>query len=253
MLQDLTERKERPALVRFERRAVENKRESLRQGRWIGTDVDFVLVTPPYSKDCYEFKAEAFFDNTRREVRNGRTPKEHLDFWEDSFKKWKNGQELPINGTSIKTMTVLSPSQVKMLIGLNILTIEDLAACNDEGKRRIGMGAQDLINKAKAWLASSNDTGVVVQEISELKKENNVLKSMIDTMKNQIEKLTHQLELSDNPIIEPQGITKDELFDESIEESNVDNTLAERYEQKFGKKPHHRMTDASIQRALDEE
>jgi len=136
----LAKEEDRPAYVRFERRAVENKAETLKMGRSVSFDVDFALITPPYSKDLIVLKVPTFFENTERDVRNGRTPEKWMDAWKNAYQKWQNGQEVPLNGTPIKTWSAISPAQIKNLIAIGILTIEDLAQCNDEGIRRIGMG-----------------------------------------------------------------------------------------------------------------
>ena len=52
---ELISREERPAYVRFERRPMEDKAASIREGRYVAKDVDFALVTPPYSNDCVEY------------------------------------------------------------------------------------------------------------------------------------------------------------------------------------------------------
>ena len=150
---ELISREERPAYVRFERRPMEDKAASIREGRYVAKDVDFALVTPPYSKDCVEYKVEQWLINMERNVRDGRIPEKWADQWKASYNSWKNGQEMPLSGTPIKGWGVLSPAQQQTLIAMNCLTVEDLAGINDEGLRRIGMGAIELRDKAKNWLA----------------------------------------------------------------------------------------------------
>jgi hypothetical protein len=138
---DLVNREERPAYVQFERRAVEDKPASIREGRYIAKDVDIALVTPAYSKDCMEQKVDQWLSNIDRNLREGRVPQTWVDQWKESLKRWKEGQEMPLNGTPIKGWGVISPAQQATLIGINCRTVEDLAAINDEGIRRVGMGA----------------------------------------------------------------------------------------------------------------
>ena len=72
---------------------------------------------------------------------------------------------------------------------MNCLTVEDLAGANDEGLRRMGMGAIDLRNKAKTWLSSMSDHGGVTVKMAALEQENAVLKASVDTLQKQVDAL----------------------------------------------------------------
>ena len=80
---------------------------------------------------------------------------------------------------------MLTPAQVEALVRINILTVEDLAGVNDEGMKRIGMGAVEMKNKARAWLMQVNDKGPLTQENAALKREN-------DSLRGQVTELTRQ-------------------------------------------------------------
>ena len=54
-------RKERPSFVRFERRVVEDAKASAEAGRFVGKDVDYALITAPYSKDIFHTKCDSWF------------------------------------------------------------------------------------------------------------------------------------------------------------------------------------------------
>jgi len=246
---DVAEREERPAWVQFETRTIENKRESLKSGHYVGKDVDFVLVTPAYSKDCYEQKVELWFESVDRNVKNGRMPREWADHWRKAYQAWKQGQEIPVNGTPIKGWSVLSPSQEKMLLSLNVRTIEDLAAANDEGLRRMGMGGVDLRNKAIAWLKSSQDHGMVTQENAALLNENRQLKGTIESLEGKIKSLQQQVQNIAEVNIETfrpeSGITAEDILESTQEVSDLD-ILREEYKKTFGKTPHHLMREKGI-------
>ena len=190
---ELISREERPAYVRFERRPMEDKAASIREGRYVAKDVDFALVTPPYSKDCVEYKVEQWLINMERNVRDGRIPEKWADQWKASYKSWKNGQEMPLSGTPIKGWGVLSPAQQQTLIAMNCLTVEDLAGINDEGLRRIGMGAVELRDKAKNWLASMKDHGAVTVQLAAMEQENRNLATTVESLKAQVEALKNMI------------------------------------------------------------
>jgi len=188
-----TEREERPAHVFFERVAVEDKAATLREGRYVAKDVDYVNVTPAYSKDCYRAKAASWFETVARDVQAGRTPERWLEQWREAYQRWQNGQEIPLHGTPIRGWGVISPAQQEMLIRLNCLTVEDLADTNEEGMRRIGMGGLELRNKAKAWLQSVKDHGPLTLKVTELEKENTNLRTQIGTLIEQTMALQSQV------------------------------------------------------------
>tara|TARA_R110000868_G_scaffold220418_4_gene471632 strand:- start:1244 stop:1927 length:684 start_codon:yes stop_codon:yes gene_type:complete len=185
----VTERKERPAHVRFVREAREDKAASLAAGHYVAKDVDIVLITPPYSKDEVRQKATQWIENMQQDVRNGRMPPEWQEFNLKAYRAWQNGQELPLNGTPIRGWMVISPAQQETLIRMMVLTLEDLASINEEGLRRIGMGALELKNKAIASLQAVKDHGPLVMENAALKTEVEHLKSSQVGMQAQINEL----------------------------------------------------------------
>jgi hypothetical protein len=149
------------------------------------------------------------------------------------------------------------------LIRLHIMTIEDLAIVNDEGLRRIGMGAMELRAKAKNWLQSMKDHGPLVSQVTALEKENKILQSQVETLSAQVAALRGGQSLQPQIVDRGDEITAADLLDDepSIPEAMVQIvaerlapalTPAEQYEVKFGKKPHHRMLPESILAALKE-
>ena len=188
------DREERPAFVRFERKSVENKFASIERGSYVGTDIDFALVTPPYSRDVFPKKALEWLAQNDRDAELGRMPKEWADRYRKMYEAWKAGQEMPLEGTPIKDWGVLSPTQREILLRANVLTVEDLAAINDEGMRRFGMGAGELKSKASAWLRTIKDKGSVVQENAALKMQVSNLAVELASAMKQIDGLRQLIE-----------------------------------------------------------
>lgn len=216
---EITNREERPAYVRFERRPIEDKAASVREGRYVAKDIDFALVTPPYSKDCVEYKVEQWLINMERNVRDERIPARWAEQWKDAYQKWRNGQEVPINGTAIKGWGVISPAQQQMLIAINCLTVEDLAKANDEGLRRMGMGAAELRDKAKNWLKSMEDHGGVTVKMAALEQENRMLATTVESLTKQVEALKSLIPQSQPMVVQAHSneITASDLIEEEPE------------------------------------
>ena len=193
-INDVASRQERAPYIRFERTVKEDKKASLAAGRFVGRDVDIALITPPYSRDVNKHELPAYWEKLKADVQNGRFRPEWLDHYMKSYQAWKDGQEMPLNGTPIRGWGVLSPAQQENLTRMHILTVEDLAAVNDEGLKRIGMGAQELKNKAKAWLSQLNDKGPLVQEIAAVRKENDGLSSQVQALMKTVEDMKQIIE-----------------------------------------------------------
>ncbi len=247
---DILERdNDRPAYVRFEQRAVPDKKATETAGHYVSKDEDWVLITPPYSKDCVEKKVETWFPQVEVNVKTGRIPEKHFVFWKESYERWKKGLEAPVNGTSVRDWNALSPAQCKNLISAGCLTIEDLAHANDDALRRIGMGAVDLKKKANTWLQAAKDHGPLTMEVATLQKENSQLKGSLEALQEQVTLLTRQLDARQStpapvqPVFSAGGISAEDI---------LDKTPAEQYEEKFGKKPHHLMKEETILKKLKE-
>jgi hypothetical protein len=248
---DIADREERPAMVKFEKRPVEDKKASREAGFVVYKDVDFVKVVPPYSKECFENKAESWFDNVEKNVRIGRTPPEWRDHWRQSYESWKKGEAAPLNGTSVKNWPAITPAQCKTILNANIHTIEDLALVNDEGARRLGMGGLELKNKAKAYVQAIKDTGPLVMENAALKKEVENQNATINNLSEKVDILSNQLQsMRASPLVE---VSREPTLGEEVFAPEPDTkTIQEQYIEKFGKKPHHLMKEATILKKLAE-
>jgi len=98
---DVNGREDRPAYVRFESLAVEDKPASLKAGHYVAKDVEYALITPPYSKDIFKSKIADWKLNMKQDVSNGRLPEAWMNKYLDAYEKWKSGQEIPLQGQQI--------------------------------------------------------------------------------------------------------------------------------------------------------
>lgn len=167
---------ERPPYVTFEVRAIENRNASIEQGHYVAKDIDFALITPAGSKDRVERIVAEWFAKLDEDVRSQRVNPAWPAAFKEAYKAWKEGREIPVDGTPILTWPLLSPAQVKTLIDCQIRTIEDLAASNEDTLSRIGMGGRALKQRAIDWLASASSIGKPSEELSKLKVEGETLK-----------------------------------------------------------------------------
>lgn len=231
---ELVDRKEKPAYVTFVREAVEDKAASLAAGHYVAKDVDFVHITPAYTKDIIIRKVSDWFTKLEGDVRNERVPPDWLQHYRKQYEAWQNGQELPLQGTAIKGWGVISPAMQETLIRMNIRTVEDLAGVNDEGMRRIGMGSADLKIKAKAWLQQTEDKGPLTQEIAAVRAENRVLTGQVETLSQQVAALLAAGKVQRGEPLEAPSITAADLMDQEPS----DEDLAAKYKAIHGRNPH---------------
>lgn len=86
------------------------------------------------------------------------------------YESFLKGNELPREGTPIRTWGAISREQGTRLIGMNITTVEDLAAQPDASLGQIGLDGRYLRDLAKNHLAAGNDTGLMAKELAEAKQ-----------------------------------------------------------------------------------
>ena len=199
--------KPRPPYVMFETKAVEDRAASEAAGSYRSKDVDYAYITPQGSKDRIMRVATEWLAHLKVEVAQERYPKEWLNFYEDSYSAWKKGQEIPLSGTPVKNWPFPSPSQINLMLDLNLRTVEDVASANEEAIRRMGMGGQSLKQAAVNFLQSASDGGgKLVMENDRLKAENQALKVRNDSLEAQVQELASQVRLLQPPSTEMRAI-----------------------------------------------
>lgn len=194
-----TQLEARPPYVIFEMRPEEDRAASQAKGHAVYKDVAYVIVTPQGSKDRYERVASEWFEQKQLEANEGRFPAEWLQHYRNQFQLWQQGQEVPLDGTSILNWPVATKAQVKTLIGIGVRTVEDLALANEETLARIGMGSRSLQAQARAYLENAKDSGVVVKQVTALQEENAQLKLALAKQAEQIDLLLARIPETEAP------------------------------------------------------
>lgn len=179
----------KPPYVQFEVRALEDRNSSEKAGHYVSKDVIFAIVTPAGTKDRLEKVAEDWIAGLEEGVKQERIPSSWLRAYRHALEEFKkSGDAVALDGTPIRTWTVVTPSQVKMLIDLNIYTVEQLAALSEEGLASLGMGARALKSKAQAWLDSAGDQGKIASELASLRLQ-------VETLANRDKEREEELQL----------------------------------------------------------
>ena len=228
-----------PPYIRFEVRAVEKRKPETEGAGVFYVDTDFALVTSHGSKDTVEKIAVEWFDHLKEQVRQGRFPQQWLDAFLANYRAWKNDQEPPVVGTSIKNWPAASPAEMKMLAGFGIRAVEDLANANEELIHRLGMGGRSLCARAKDWVTSKDGTAPLVLQVDAMRQSQRgmeqQLKDLIESnrvLKLQLEQRTSMIQASaasgapaslEDRLLEAQatagrGMTDSEAVDEALAE-----------------------------------
>jgi hypothetical protein len=160
----------RPPYVTFEQRAVEDRGASIAAGHYVARNENYAIITPQGSKDRIERQADDWIAHLKAQVQQQRFPQPWLEAYSSAYSSWQRDQTIPENGTALLTWPPLSPAQKDMLLRINIRTVEDLAAANEESISRMGMGGRSLKDRAVQWLTSARDVGQGSERISALEQ-----------------------------------------------------------------------------------
>lgn len=144
--------------------------ESEKAGRNIYRDVPFLWIRFPGDR-TREVKRKA------SDADKARFPRQWAAF--------QNQQTEAHEGTPIEDWGPISKSLALTYKGLNIHTVENLAAVGDHLLKNLGHGAREIRDKARAWLKSAEGSA----ELLSLKSENDSLRSDIEMLKQQIAEL----------------------------------------------------------------
>ena len=196
---ELSRREKSPAYIKFVTEAKHLVKESERAGRYIAKDVEMVEVRQIGGTDSVKFEVEDWLKRTRQDVAAGRLDESLAERYEEMYRRWKNGQELPVEGTPIRTWPVISPAQAETCCAIGVRTVEELAELPDEGLRKLGMGGVTLKQKAKDWIVAGNDKGKVVQELAAMKQENAQLHATVETLVKQVDTLKAAMAVQPHP------------------------------------------------------
>lgn len=157
-------------IVSFYMEAEYQTGESETQGRPIYKDVPYIWIRFPG-------------DKTRERKRRAKPADKHE--WPRQWAAFESQTEEVHEGTPIEEWGPVSRSLALNLKGMNIFTVENLAAVPDASLHNLGHGARTLRDKAQSWLKATEGSA----EVMALRKQNEDLKADLELMKQQIAEL----------------------------------------------------------------
>lgn len=164
----------------FSLEPVEMRFLSEQAGRPIFEDREFVRVLIAGDKHSEVYRIATDADKER---------------YHEPYARFKRGLEGKdqISGTPLSQWPLMKPSQIKEYEGVNIYTVEQMAALSDTMKQKIGMGANEIVAAAQAYLATAKDGAAA----SAFAAENERLKADIERLNHQVLELANRLEQFD--------------------------------------------------------
>lgn len=185
--------------VRFEVRAEEDRAESVKAGRYVTKDVVYAVITPHGSKDEIDRVAEEWLNSMDKQAREKRLPMDWAKAYRHAYNEFLEGRTIPLEGTPIANWPMVSPSQVKNLQSLHILTVEVLAGANEQVIARLGMGGRDLVKRAQEYLKQAEGPGKAAAQITSLEQRVEDLSNMVRNLEQQNELLRSQVQAANTP------------------------------------------------------
>lgn len=185
---NVTHGTDRGLIAMFSNEAVEDTEASLREGRPIYKNVEFITISFPA-------------DNTKQLVRpviyeSTMTQPSDLERFPKQWAAFKAQQQDVHDGMPLTQWAALSKAQVMELKGMNIHTVEQLAAVADMNLK--WMGAREMRENARVWLEEAENGSAV----NKLHNENKSLRMEIEALKNQMKGFASELKVDIQPISE---------------------------------------------------
>lgn len=179
---------QRPPFVTFEEKEVEDRQASIDNGRMMYKSETHVFIRAIGSRDDVEKTVDEWLQGLRDQVQRRSIPQEWLKQYEQKLADYRSGQEETVDGTHVRTWPMIDKATVKNLTGAGVLTVEDVAAMNEETIRRVGMNARQLKLKAADWLQAGNKRKAAAEIEKERARADNA-EARIQTLESQIAQL----------------------------------------------------------------
>lgn len=176
----------RPPYVRFVTEAVEDRNESITQGRYVAKDVVFAYITPQGSKDEVIRVADEWIAHIDREASEGRFPPTWVRHFKGELEAFRSGEELPLNGIPVKQWPSVTPAIERLFHDLNLHTVEDVAQMNETAMAAVGMGARNWKMRAQEYLNAlgpnqqAERVSALAIEVENLKVANAALQAQLN-------------------------------------------------------------------------
>lgn len=110
--------------------------------------------------------------------------KDRADIISERYEAWKEGREIPANGTPLAAWNLLQPEDAEILRTHRIYTVEDVASLTDTLLQRIAIpNGRSMVEQAKLYLKAA-DTNRASAEMAKMAAELAALRSELTEAKS---------------------------------------------------------------------
>jgi len=173
-------------LVRFYMHPVQQTAKSIKAGRKIFKDTEYIEILIPGDK--HSIIRRQVFDIDRQR-------------FSDIYKRFKMGLENQNEGTPLMNLVWMTESKMKEYEFFNITTVEQLAQASDGSQAASVMGFPDDKRKAQSFLEAAQNEAPLVEMRAMLDERN----SEIDMLKKQMEAMNRQISGAEDNASEKRG------------------------------------------------
>lgn len=136
--------------------------------------------------------ADEWLAHISQEALAGRYDPKWVEQFNLEYQAFLKGNELPREGTPIRTWASITREQGKRLISLNVTTVEDLAGYPDSGLGTIGLDGRYLRDLAKNFIEAGKGAGGMAKELADAKQ-------LARDQADQIKRMQERLEALESP------------------------------------------------------
>lgn len=183
-------------IIRFGKKAVEDRNKSIEAGRRITYDEDMVYVKQVGEKDETERNAKEWLLSMRQKAdgHNGNAPSipgEWVDKFDKFYDNWQKGFEMPVDGFPVREWPILTPSQVANMHAMSTFTIEQVSQWTEQALGMFGIGGRELRDKARLWLQSGDDKA---EKLQALQVENDSMKTQLSSLLDEVKSMRKEMQ-----------------------------------------------------------
>mgnify|MGYP000459161548 CR=1 FL=1 len=166
---------DRKLLVRFYMHPVQQTAKSIKAGRKIFKDTEYIEILIPGDKHSIIRRQASNLDRNR---------------FAEAYKRFKMGLANQTEGTPLSNLIWMTEAKIKEYEYFNIVTVEQLAEAADGSGAGAIMGFVDDKRKAEAFLDSTKNEAPLVAMRAKLDERD----AELETLKRQMQELSSKLE-----------------------------------------------------------